>query len=177
MTDTQGYESTFVFGPGKPEQVWYGPKVPFPDTGPREGNPELTKNRLIYHRLMHGVWQQGDLSALDRYIGAGTLDYSPIGTPEPGTASFAGIVLMFRSALSDVKLAHSDMAEGKLVTHFWKISGHHDKGPLFGVPPTGKEIVLTGTSTVEVQGEHIVGRWAQLDIFGLLVQLGLAKPL
>ena len=84
---------------------------------------------------------------------------------------------MFRAALSDVKLSHSDMAEGKLVTHFWKISGMHDKAPLFGVPPTNKHITLTGTSTVEVGGDKIVGRWAQLDIFGLLVQLGLAKPL
>lgn len=176
MTDAQGYEETFVFGPGKPEKMWYGPQVPFPNTGPRKDDPNLTKNRLIYHRLMHGVWQNGDLSVLEKYIAPNTLDYSPIGTPEPGTASFAGIVMMFRSALSDVKLAHADMAEGNLVSHFWRISGLHDKGPLFGVPPTNKEIVLTGTSTVEVTGDKVVGRWAQLDIFGLMVQLGLAKP-
>lgn len=176
MTDVQGYEDTFVFGPGKPESKWYGPQVPFPNTGPRQDDPQLTKNRLIYHRLMDGVWQHGDLSALEKYIAAGTLDYSPIGTPEPGTSSFAGIVMMFRSALSNVKLAHSDMAEGALVTHFWRISGVHDRDPLFGVPATNKEIVLTGTSTVEVQGDKIVARWAQLDIFGLMVQLGLAKP-
>lgn len=176
MTDAQGYEEAFVFGPGKPEKTWYGPTVPFPNTGMRKDDANLTKNRLIYHRLMNAVWQNGDLSALDLYIGAGTLDYSPIGTPEPGTASFAGIVMMFRSALSNVELAHSDMAEGNLVTHFWRISGHHDKAPLFGVMPTNKEIVLTGTSTVEVTGDKIVSRWAQLDIFGLMVQLGIAKP-
>jgi predicted ester cyclase len=158
-------------------QDWYGKGVPFPDTGARKDDADLTSNRMVYHNLMQAVWQDGDLSALDRYIGAGTLDYSPIGTPEPGTASFAGIVSMFRAALSDVKLSHSDMAEGKLVAHFWKISGIHDKGHLFGVPPTNKQITLNGISTVEVGSGKIVGRWAQLDIFGLLVQLGLAKPL
>lgn len=177
MTNKEQYASSFVFGPGKPVQDWYGKGVPFPDTGARKDDADLTSNRMVYHNLMQAVWQDGDLSALDRYIGAGTLDYSPIGTPEPGTASFAGIVSMFRAALSDVKLSHSDMAEGKLVAHFWKISGMHDKGHLFGVPPTNKQITLNGISTVEVGSGKIVGRWAQLDIFGLLVQLGLAKPL
>lgn len=177
MTTYPDYGSSFVFGPGKPFQGWYGEQVPFPDTGPRQDDAALTQKRMVYHHLMHAVWQNGDLSALDACIAPDTLDYSPLGTPEPGTASFAGIVMMFRAALSDVTLAHSDMAEGNLVTHFWRITGKHDKDALFGVPPTGKLISLTGTSTVEVQGDKIIGRWAQLDIFGLLVQLGLAKPL
>lgn len=69
------------------------------------------------------------------------------------------------------------MAEGDLVTHFWKLSGVHDKGVLFGVGPTGKTIELSGISTVTVKDGKVVARWSQLDIYGLLLQLGLAKPM
>lgn len=47
---------------------------------------------------------------------------------------------------------------------------------LFGVPANGRRIELNGISTVEIKGDKVVGRWSQLDIYGLWQQLGLIKP-
>ncbi|MFQ6539323.1 MULTISPECIES: ester cyclase [Aphanothece] len=135
-------------------------------------NAASKKAREVYHDLMVKAWVDGDLSVLDEYIVADTYDYSPLHPPEMGTKGFAGIIKAFRGALSDVKLEHSDVAEGDIVTHFWKLTGVHDKGPLFGSKPDGKTVTLSGISAVRVKDGKVVGRWSQLDIYGLLVQLG-----
>lgn len=154
---------------------WYRAGVPYPCVD--RIDTSTIRNREVYYELMHQAWVKGDLSVLEKFIEAGTYDYSPLHPPEKGTKGFAGIITSFRSALSNIQLVHSDMAEGDLVTHFWKLSGVHDKGVLFGVGPTGKPIELSGISTVTVKDGKVVARWSQLDIYGLLVQLGLAKPM
>jgi predicted ester cyclase len=153
---------------------WYRPGVPYPCVTPMD--PATRANRELYYNFMHSAWVKGDLSVLDRYVDPNTYDYSPLAAPAKGTQGFAGIIKTFRAALSDIRLDFSDTAEGNLVTHFWKLSGTHSKGALFGVPANGRRIELNGISTVEIKGDKVVGRWSQLDIYGLWQQLGLIKP-
>jgi predicted ester cyclase len=152
---------------------WYRPGVPFPCAAPMD--PRTKANRELYYNFMHSAWVKGDLSVLDRYVDPDTYDYSPLGAPAKGTQGFAGIIKTFRAALSDIRLDFSDTAEGNLVTHFWKLSGVHNKAQLFGVAANGRRIELNGISTVEIKGDKVVGRWSQLDIYGLWQQLGLIK--
>lgn len=166
-------DPSYACGPNGRSLEWYNKGVPFPCPS----NVPASAQREIYRDFMHKAWVEGDLSVLDKYVALNTYDYSPLHPPEKGTKGFAGIISAFRAALSDIKLVHSDMVEGDLVTHFWKLSGVHNKAPLFGAPPNGKTIEFSGISTVEIKNGKVVGRWSQLDIFGLLVQLGLAKPL
>jgi predicted ester cyclase len=153
---------------------WYNPGVPYPCAGTID--PKTVANRELYYDFMHRAWVNGDLSVLDRYVDPNTYDYSPLHPPEKGTKGFAGIIKTFRGALSDIRLDFSDMAEGNLVTHFWKLSGVHNKAPLFGAPASGRRVSLNGISTVEIKGNKVVGRWSQLDIQSLMIQLGLMKP-
>lgn len=153
---------------------WYNPGVPYPCPGTID--PKTTANRELYYDFMHRAWVNGDFSVLDRYVDPNTYDYSPLHPPEKGTKGFEGIIKTFRAALSDIRLDFSDMAEGNLVTHFWKLSGVHNKAPLFGVPANGRRIELSGISTVEIKGKQVVGRWSQLDIYELFQQLGIIKP-
>jgi len=153
---------------------WYRPGVPYPCATPVD--PKTFANRELYYDFMHRAWVNGDLSVLDRYVDPNTYDYSPLNSPEKGTQGFAGIIKTFRGALSDIRLDFSDTAEGNLVTHFWKLSGVHNKAPLFGAPASGRRVSLSGISTVEIKGNKVVGRWSQLDIQSLMIQLGLMKP-
>ena len=153
---------------------WYNKGVPFPcPENLYSGTISSVSEREIYHELMEKAWVEGDLSVLDKFIVKDSYDFSPLGLPEKGTKGFERIISSFRSSLSDIKLEHSDMAEGNLVTHFWKLSGYHTKAPLFGVKANGGEIILSGISTVSVKDNKIEARWSQLDIYGLLVQLGM----
>jgi len=81
---------------------------------------------------------------------------------------------LFRQALPDW---HSDVAqlvaEDDTVAERFRASGTHTGGPLMGVPPTGRTLVLDGINVFRIADGKIVERWGRLDDLGLLRQLGL----
>jgi predicted ester cyclase len=63
------------------------------------------------------------------------------------------------------------MAEGeKVVTRF--AGGGVHRGLFMGVAPTGKTVTWTGISIDRFEGGKIVERWTQIDVLGVLQQLG-----
>ena len=152
------------------------PGVPFPCVEGTLSPAELESNKGLVHEFFVTAWEQKDFALIDEKIPADAKDYSPLGSGE-GPASFKGIIGMFHDAMDGITAEGSEMAEGDLVTHFWKISGTHSKGAIFGVEPTNKELVLTGTTTVRVKDGKIVARWSQLDMFGFMQQLGVIPPM
>ena len=151
------------------------PGVPFPCVEGTLSLEELESNKGLVHEFFVTAWEQKDFELIDEKIPADAKDYSPLGSGE-GPASFKGIIGMFHEAMDGITAEGSEMAEGDLVTHFWKISGTHSKGAIFGVPPTNKDLTLTGTTTVRVEDGKIVARWSQLDMFGFMQQLGVIPP-
>ncbi len=151
------------------------PGVPFPCVEGTLSLEELEINKGLVHEFFVTAWEQRDFELIDEKIPADAKDYSPLGSGE-GPESFKGIIGMFHDAMDDITAEGSEMAEGDLVTHFWKISGTHSKGAIFGVQPTNKDLVLTGTTTVRVKDGKIVARWSQLDMFGFMQQLGVIPP-
>ncbi len=63
------------------------------------------------------------------------------------------------------------MAEGDKVTCRYTFSGTH-RGPLMGIPPTGKAATIGGISILRFDGDKCVERWTQTDFLGLMQQLG-----
>ncbi|OLS99820.1 hypothetical protein BJF90_37980 [Pseudonocardia sp. CNS-004] len=45
-------------------------------------------------------------------------------------------------------------------------------GPLMGVPPSGRTLVIDGINIFRIEDGRIVERWGRLDELGLLRQLG-----
>ena len=64
------------------------------------------------------------------------------------------------------------VAEGDLVVEKFTARGTH-RGELFGVPGTGREIVLPGINIFRITDDRIAERWGRLDQLGLMQQLGL----
>lgn len=151
-------------------------EVPFPCVEEMLPQSDLEVNKGLVHEFFVTAWEKKDFALIDEKIPADAKDYSPLGSGK-GPESFKGIIGMFHGAMDNITAEGSEMAEGNLVTHFWKISGTHSKGTIFGVPPTEKELVLTGTTTVKVEDGKIVARWSQLDMFGFMQQLGVIPPM
>jgi predicted ester cyclase len=149
--------------------------VPFPCTEEALSNEQLEANKGMVHEFFVTAWEQKDFALIDEKIPLDAKDYSPLGSGQ-GPESFKGIIGMFHEAIEGITAEGSEMAEGDLVTHFWKISGTHSKGPIFGVPPTNQKLTLTGTTTVRIKDGKIVARWSQLDMFGFMQQLGVIPP-
>ena len=82
------------------------------------------------------------------------------------------MVIGFRAAFADFELEPHEMfgAGDKVVTRF-TMRGRHER-EFLGVAPTGRRVEFDGIAIDVMRDGQRVGGWAQLDRFGLLVQLG-----
>ena len=66
---------------------------------------------------------------------------------------------------------HDQIAQGDLVANRVTWRGVHS-GTLAGVPATGRSVELRGINMFRVKDGRVVEQWAQLDMLGLLQQIG-----
>ena len=66
---------------------------------------------------------------------------------------------------------HDQIAQGDLVANRVTWRGVHS-GNLAGVPATGRSIELRGINMFRVKDGRVVEQWAELDMLGLLQQIG-----
>src|SRR5579864_3915126 len=66
------------------------------------------------------------------------------------------------------------VTEGEMVVARWLITGT-DLGGYEGHLPTGRAIQLTGITMVRLQDQVIVEEWNEVDVLGLLRQLGIVS--
>jgi predicted ester cyclase len=138
----------------------------------------VEQNKATAQRFFHGAWNDGNMALIEEMVPADALDHSSVAGKEPerGPGSFQFIVGMFRSGLEGCNLTVDDeIAEGDKVVHRWTLRGKNT-GPLFGIPPTGKDIAFTGTTIARIENGKIMERWANVDELSLLRQLGVVPP-
>jgi steroid delta-isomerase-like uncharacterized protein len=133
-------------------------------------------NKALIRRFFEEVWSTGDLSRRDAFLAEGYRGHMA-GAAQPidrdgWTAWFQG----FRAAFPDARFTVEDMvAEGDRVAARLTMRGTH-LGPLNGVPPTGRTVVVSGMSLERVADGRIVEGWNENDALGLLQQLGVLPP-
>ncbi len=80
------------------------------------------------------------------------------------------------AAFPDINFTIEDMvAEGDKVVARWTLRGTH-LGEFIGIPPTGKQVAVSGVIIHRLAGGKIVEDWALRDSLGLMRQLGLIPP-
>ena len=123
-------------------------------------------------RFVHEYQEARDPAALDRYMSPEVLDHTPMPGTSAGAEGVRQIFEMLWAALPDMRVdVHDQIAEGdKVVTR--KSFVGTQRGDLFGVPPTGKEVHLDLIDIVRVSDGRIVEHWNIVDSFGLMQQLG-----
>ena len=115
--------------------------------------------------------------ALDRigeFFAEDVVDHTfPPGTPQ-GLTSKRAQVEAFLTAFSDLKIVYEDqVAEGDKVSGRLTLTGTHD-GDMFGIPPTGKPVSVSGMDVLRFADGKIAEHWAVLDQLSMMQQLGLA---
>jgi predicted ester cyclase len=83
---------------------------------------------------------------------------------------------MVLAALPDVTVTFADVfgQDDRLVVRH--IFHGTNTGSILGIPPSGREVTISGTDIYRFAGGRIVEEWAQPDIFGLLQQIGALPP-
>lgn len=69
------------------------------------------------------------------------------------------------------------MAEGDKVTVRWTSYNTHSGAEFYGIPPSGKRVVLTGTTIYRLIDGKVAELWHNEDLLGMLIQLGVPSPL
>jgi len=131
------------------------------------------QHKAMDRRVYEEVWNEGSLDVIDELVAANYIDHDPNPTSTlEGLEGLKHSITMYRTAFPDVHFTVEDqIAEGDTVVTRWTARGTH-QGPLMGIPPTGKQAMVTGISITRVASGKVVESWTNFDALGLLQQLG-----
>jgi predicted ester cyclase len=128
-------------------------------------------NKEIVRRALEEPWT--DPSVLDELIDESYEGHDPA-VPEGirGVQGAKDNVENYRSAFEGAQIkVLRQIAEGEYVASRWEGRGRHT-GDLMGIPPTGKEVVVTGQTCSRVVNGKIVAEQTNWDTLGMLQQIG-----
>jgi steroid delta-isomerase-like uncharacterized protein len=128
-------------------------------------------NKATARRWYEEVFNAGNLDLIHELFAPNFVDHDPV-NPLPGLQGVREVVGMYRGAFPDLHITVEDwVAEGdKVVTRF-RAQGTH-KGPLMGIPPTQKQVTVTGIDLLGFEHGKIAEHWGNRDDLGMLQQLG-----
>lgn len=130
------------------------------------------QNKAAVRRLIENGLNGQQLDEFDRYYSAEVVNHVlPPNMPQglEGSKMFAS---MFVSAFPNLHVTIDDLvAEDNKTVLRWTARGTH-RGELMGIPPTGKDICITGMAIDRFVGGKSVEHWEILDQLGMMQQLG-----
>jgi steroid delta-isomerase-like uncharacterized protein len=127
--------------------------------------------RQIAKDFFEQIWNQGDESAIDRFISENTVGNDPqFGT---GRESFRAKWREWQSAFPDIHFRIDDViVEGNQVVTKWHLSGTQT-GELEGMPPSNKKVAVDGVSIDQIENGMVVSGFDAWDSLNFRKQLGL----
>lgn len=133
----------------------------------------LDENRAVVTRYVYEV-NMANFDAFDEFVHPDFVDHDPIPGQKPGIPGLKDAYRMFIAAFPDVWFTFEDLvAEGDMVVGRGTIQGTH-QGSFMGEEPTGEVVNWTGTRMFRVRHGQVVEGWINLDMLGLMQQVGLA---
>jgi predicted ester cyclase len=131
------------------------------------------ENKTVSRRF-HEAFDKGNQGpqALYEELAPNFVAHFP-GVPGPlDREGFTQLGKVFTSAFPQSQTTIDDeIAEGDKVVSRWTYRAIH-RGEFQGIPPTGKQVSMTGLTLLRIAGGKIVEHWVELDQLGLLQQLG-----
>lgn len=137
----------------------------------RKGGP-MEDVKEIARRLAEDPWR-GKLDEALELVGDDYVGHMP-GAPEPvrGKDGFREFVNMYLTGFPDGKITVNDqIAEGELVATRWTAQGTNT-GDLMGMPPTGKQVTVSGITYSRIAGDMAREAWLIWDTLSMMQQLG-----
>ncbi len=130
-----------------------------------------------YFKEIDAAAQDGrGASVLDEFVAPDYVNHNPSPGFTPDLEGLKQAYAHFLDANPDGYHVIEDMiAEGdKVVT---RLSAYGTQtGELFGIPPTGKQMSMTGIAIYRIANGKIVEHWSEIDNLGVMQQLGVVPP-
>ncbi len=112
---------------------------------------------------------KGNASYLDEYFDPDVIFHGVTGTMDLDQfkAFHHQVLMAFPRA---VMQAEDILVSGDKVITRWRMTGKHE-GPFMGIPPTGRDIAISGILISRFDNGKVVEEWEEANIAGLLQQL------
>ena len=130
-------------------------------------------NKTIVRRIFEEGFNQNKPAVWDELIGPNYVNHN-FPAPAPGIEGFKMVVGMFLAGFPDLRITLDDvLAEGDRVATRGTFTGTH-RGEFNGIPATGKSVKVPYIDIWRIDPERgqAVENWVQMDMIGLLQQLG-----
>jgi steroid delta-isomerase-like uncharacterized protein len=131
------------------------------------------ENKALARRFTEEGFSTGNLALADEIVAPNFVNYDPGTPPLPsGPEGYKQLVTAYHTAYPDLQMNVEDLfAEGDKVAVRWAARGTHT-GQLGDIPPTGKQMTITGISVLTIAGGKVTEQYTNWDTLGMLQQLG-----
>jgi predicted ester cyclase len=116
-------------------------------------------NKAIVQRWVTEILDQGNLVGLERYVGSTSLDHAVLPGMAADREGTRQLLRVYRQAFPDMRVHVDDM-----IAEF------------LGLVPTGRQVTVTMIDWHRLVEGRQVEHWSQVDLHGLLQQLGAIPP-
>ncbi|MBA3382990.1 MAG: ester cyclase [Actinobacteria bacterium] len=130
------------------------------------------RNKAIVRRVTELIEKERNIEGLDDVLAEDFVNHSPSPGFAPDREGFKQNAADVYGAFDLTYTSDFMVAVDDLVVERWTESGPHT-GTYFGVPPTGRHVVVTGIEIWRLRDGKIVERWAEVNELELLRKVGL----
>ena len=114
----------------------------------------------------------GKYELFDEVVAADCVDHDPGPGQVAGPAGYRALFTEMRAAFPDMKVGVEAMvADDDAIAFAYTFTGTQ-KGPLMGIPATGKAVKARGLQISKFKDGKMVERWGSSDQLGMLQQIG-----
>ena len=125
-----------------------------------------TTNKVLIHKWIN-AWIASNLEVLDELFAQ---EYTVNGTMI-GVEGVKQVVQFLHTALSNISAeVHEIVAADDKVVIRWTVRGGHT-GQFIGIPPTGKELELSGINIYQISDNKIIANHEQTNISEVIQKL------
>lgn len=113
-----------------------------------------------------------DVDAIDRWLAPDFVDHVEIPGMPPGIDGVKARHQMLFTAMPDIHIDIEDvLGDGDVTATRFRITGT-DTGGFMGMPASAKAVIVSGMDMMRWRDDRVVEHWGQMDMMGLLQQLG-----
>ncbi len=129
------------------------------------------QNKMLARHLFEEVWNSKNLATLDEMVAPNFVFHNSVQTFY-GPEGFKQFAKTYYTAFPEAHFTIEDaIAEGDTVALHWTSRGTHS-GELLGIPPTGKQVTVSGITITLISNGKSVESWGEFDALGMLQQIG-----
>ena len=134
-----------------------------------------SENVELFRRVTLGAFADGDMSVIDECLTDDFQEHEPAPGVRSGREGVKDIVTMIRTGFPDLRITIDEaFGVGDQVCARSTWTGTNT-GSFMGMAPTGKAATWEAIDIIHARDGRIAEHWGQLDVMGMLTQIGLMQ--